>query len=282
MAAIQNWLPLAGLNLSGGSGGVFEGDNILELYKSRLMIEKALLSESVFNGKKQLLIDRYVEFNDLKKKWKGKDQINDITFQGNPEKFNRKQDSIITDLTLLFNKQSLNVYKLDKKLNIIKVEFESHDEYFAKEFNDKLVENVNDFYIQTRTKKAYQTVNILQHQADSVKAILNHSIAGVAAATDASPNANPLLQSLRVSSQKKQVDVQVTSAVYGEIIKNLEISKINLRQETPLLQMIDQPVYPLTIERLGKIKGAVLGTFIGAILTVCFIAARKIYHTFLK
>jgi len=46
--------------LSGGykyrrsGGGIFEGDkHYLELYKSRLMIEKTLLTECNFNGKNQ-------------------------------------------------------------------------------------------------------------------------------------------------------------------------------------------------------------------------------------
>ncbi|MBS1504586.1 MAG: hypothetical protein JST32_21180 [Bacteroidetes bacterium] len=33
---------LAGINISGTGGGLFEGDNIIELYKSRSMIERAL------------------------------------------------------------------------------------------------------------------------------------------------------------------------------------------------------------------------------------------------
>src|SRR5437879_4053071 len=44
---------LAGISLGNGGGGIFEGDNILELYKSRLMIEKALLSEANFDGKNE-------------------------------------------------------------------------------------------------------------------------------------------------------------------------------------------------------------------------------------
>ena len=38
---------LAGINLGGSGGGIFEGDNIIELYKSRTMIEKALLSDAI-------------------------------------------------------------------------------------------------------------------------------------------------------------------------------------------------------------------------------------------
>src|ERR1700733_7841217 len=115
---------LAGIDVA-GSGDLFQGDNIIELYKSRLMIEKTLLSEVKFNGKNQLLIDRYIEFNKLRPKWKKHDGIDSITFYGDPEQFNRHQDSIITDIVDIFNKKYLAVIKPDKKLSIIDVGFNS-------------------------------------------------------------------------------------------------------------------------------------------------------------
>ncbi|HEY8784745.1 MAG TPA: Wzz/FepE/Etk N-terminal domain-containing protein [Mucilaginibacter sp.] len=268
---------LAGIDISSGSGGgIFQGDNILELYKSRLMIEKALLSEAAFNGKNELLIDRYANYNKLRTRWKEKDHIDSITFTGDPDNFDRKQDSIITDIVATFNKKVLSVTKPDKKLSIIDVEVTTGDELFAKEFNNQLVQTVNNFYAQTKTKKTSQNVQILQHQADSVKAVLNSSISGVASAIDAAPNANPSLLSLRVPSQRKQVDVQASTAIYAEIVKNLEISKISLRQEMPLIQVIDKPVLPLGVNKAGKISSIIAGAALFSFLICFFLIIRKL------
>ena len=267
---------LAGIDLGGGGGGIFQGDNILELYKSRLMIEKTLLTPVDIDGKKQLLIDRYIMFNKLFDKWKGKEGINDVVFSSTPSNFNRKQDSIITDIVKTFNKNVLMVTKLDKKLSIIKVDVTNNDELFAKLFNIKLVETVNEFYTYTKTKKSVQNVQILQHQADSVKRVLGYSISSVASAIDAAPNANPAMVSLKVPSQKRQVDVQASSAIYSEIVKNLEVSKISLRQETPLIQVIDQPVLPLTVTKTGHIKGTLIGLLVGCIGTIGFLVFMKV------
>jgi len=274
---------MAGIDIGGGgAGGIFQGDNIIELYRSRVMIEKTLLSMVNINGKSQLLIDRYINFNKLREKWKEKENIPSISFYGDSEKFNRKQDSIISDIVVIFNKKILNVEKLDKKLNILKVDVDTNDELFSKEFNNKLVETVNNFYTETKTKKSAQNVQILQKQADSVKRVLNSSISGVASAIDAAPNANPILLTLRVPSQKRQVDVQANSTIYGEIVKNLEVSKISLRQETPLIQVIDKPVLPLPVDRLGKLKGIVIGGFLGGILIIMIISIRKFFTVLLK
>jgi uncharacterized protein involved in exopolysaccharide biosynthesis len=145
-----------------------------------------------------------------------------------------------------------------------------------------LVENVNKFYLLTKTKKSIQNVQILQKQADSVKTVLGASIGGVASAIDATPNANPALISLRVPSQKKQIDVQTSSAIYGEIVKNLEVSKISLRQETPLIQVIDQPVLPLKVSKVGKVKGAAIGFVLAAILTMLAVILKKGLSVILK
>jgi LPS O-antigen subunit length determinant protein (WzzB/FepE family) len=273
---------LAGIDIGGatGSNGIFQGDNILELYKSRLMIEKALLSEADFNNKKELLIDRYINYKKLRTKWKEEDHIDSITFTGDPGKFDRKQDSIITDLVDIFNKKNLSVIKPDKKLSIIRVDVTTNDELFSKEFNNKLVQNVNDFYVQTKTKKTYQNVQILQRQADSVRSVLNSSISGVASAMDATPNANPLVLSLRVPSQRKQIDVQASTAIYGEIVKNLELSKISLRQEMPLIQVIDSPVLPLEVNKVGKIKAIAVGFILGSILASCWLIVKKLAGKF--
>jgi hypothetical protein len=267
---------LAGINMGSGGGGVFEGDNILELYKSRTMIEMALLSPCNFNGKTQLLIDRYIDQNHLRDKWKNDDQTNQINFNGDPDNFNRKQDSIVTNLVELINEKILNVTKPDKKLSIIRVEVSSKDELFSKYFTEKLVQNVNDFYVKTKTKKTLENVRILQHQADSVKMMLNLSIGGVASAIDADPNANPLMSTLRVTSQKKQVEVQANTAIYSEMVKNLELAKISLRQEIPLIQVIDKPVLPLTNNKVKTLKGIFAGFFSLAIICIIILAIRSI------
>ncbi|RYY07465.1 MAG: lipopolysaccharide biosynthesis protein, partial [Sphingobacteriaceae bacterium] len=180
---------LAGINVSGsGAGGVFQGDNILELYKSRSMIKQALLSSVLINGRSKLLINVYIDFNHLQENWQKDQKTSPILFKENTKIFTRLQDSIITDIVKTINDKLLSVTKPDKKLNIIQVDVATKNEAFSKFFNDKLVQTVNNFYAQTKTKKSYQNVVSLQKQADSVRRVLNGSLSGVASAIDATPN----------------------------------------------------------------------------------------------
>jgi hypothetical protein len=269
---------MVGLDLGSGGGGIFQGDNLLELYRSRNMLKKTLLSHYESEGKAQLLIDKYIEVYNLRKEWDSNPRLQGITFvQKNEGVATRMQDSLISAIANNIRKSILFVGKPDKKLNIIEVDVKSKNEDFAYAFNKAIVQNVNDFYVQTKTKKSLDNLNILQHQTDSIRRSLNGAISNVAASLDANPNANPSRQILRVPSQRRQIDAEANKAILTELVKNLEVSKVSLRRETPLLQIIDDPNLPLEKDILSKSKGIVFGAAIGAFLIVIFLLLRKLF-----
>lgn len=267
---------MAGFNIGGAGGeGLFKGENIFEIYKSRSMLTKTLLSKARHND--SLLIERYIAFNDLRKGWKEKPQLESISFSIPQEKFTLQHDSIIGEVVKSINEKNLSVSKPDKKTSLIQVATTSINEAFSKDFTETLVQNVNNFYVETKTKKSLENLNVLQFQTDSVRKELNAAIGGVAIAMDANPNSNPARQILNVPSSKKQVDVQANQAILTELVKNLELARISLRQETPLIQVIDEPVLPLKKERLGKAKGFMLGGILLVLLVFVFFIIKYVY-----
>jgi hypothetical protein len=274
-----------GIDLGGSSGGgAFSGDNLLSLMKSRSMVEKALLSPITLNGKQETLVEYYISFNKIRKTWQTSQKLKNIVFLPNADrsKFSLEQDSILGAFYNTIINSNLVVDKPDKKLSIISVKVSSESELFAKYFTEILVKTVSNFYVETKTKKSVQNVNILQRQTDSVRRELNAAITGVASSSDVNPNANPALQILRVPSLRRQVDVQANQAILTQLVANLEISKMSLRKETPLIQIIDRPVLPLEKKRLGKLQGIIIGGFLSGFLMVIIISARKFFKIVLK
>ncbi len=269
-----------GLDMGGGAGGAFSGDNLIELMKSRSMVEKSLLTSINIDNKSQTLADYYIEINNFKESWKEKPNLKDLSFplNLNRSQYSRTQDSILGIFHTDLIKNSLTVSKLDKKLSIITVTVKSIDEKFSKYFCDRLVKEVSDFYVETKTKKSVQNLSILQHQVDSVKRMLTSAISGVATSSDLYPNANMARNVLRVPSQMKQVDVQANQAILIEMVKNLELAKISLRRETPLIQIIDVPRFPLEKKQLGKLKAAFIGSIIAGVISVFIFILIKLYH----
>ncbi|WP_294348883.1 Wzz/FepE/Etk N-terminal domain-containing protein [uncultured Sphingobacterium sp.] len=271
---------LAGVDLGPSGGGIFQGDNLFELYKSRKMIELALLQRSPSDSS-LLLLDRYLTLTNEREKWK----------ESNPELMNidflkalsstqaRLRDSILQQTVQNINKTNLDVGHLDKKSSLIKVDVKSPDEVFSKEFNEAIVDQVNNFYIKTKTKKSLDNIEILQRKTDSVRAVMNGAITSSAVIVDVTPNLNPTKQSQRlIPAQRSQFSVETNRAILGQLVQNLEMAKMALLKETPLIQVIDQPLYPLQIIKIGKLKSLIIGGILASFICVIILLGIKSFR----
>ncbi len=268
-----------GLDLGGGGGGLFTSSNIIELMKSRLVVEKTLLNPVQVGGKEMSLADYFIQINNLKEAWSKKPALANINFPANADrtKFSLEQDSILQGISSGLTKNNLTIAQKDKKVSIISLTVKSENELFSKLFCEQLLKETSDFYIETKSKKARLNVEILQHQADSIRAELNSAITGVAAASDNVYNLNPALNVKRTPSTRRQVDVQANTAILTQLVAQLELSKVSLRKETPLVQLIDRPILPLEKEKLGRVKSFVLGGFLAGFLTVLYLVFGQLY-----
>ncbi|WP_278020405.1 Wzz/FepE/Etk N-terminal domain-containing protein [Flavobacterium ginsengisoli] len=267
-----------GLDLGGSAGGIFTATNLTELFKSRAMVEKTLLSPVVINGKTISLAEMYIQNNEWRENWNEKPQLKSIQFLPNQQRqeFTRAKDSILGEIYKKLSNSGLIVAIKDKKVSIITMEVSSTDELFSKYFCEALAKQVGKFYIDTKSKKARMNMDILEHQTDSIRNELNGAITGVAVANDNTFNLNPALNVRRAPSVRRQVDVQANTAILTELVKQTELAKVTLRRETPLIQVIDRPILPLEKERFGKLKGIVLGGFLFGFITIAFLTIKRI------
>ena len=120
-------------------------------------------------------------------------------------------------------------------------------------------------------------MDILERQTDSIRSELNGAITGVAVANDNTFGLNPAMNVRRAPSARRQVDVQANTAILTELVKQTELAKVTLRKETPLIQVIDQPILPLKKEKFGKAKGIVTGGFLAGFLVVLGLVVRRLF-----
>jgi len=269
-----------GFDLGGGGGGLFTSSNIIELMKSRMVVEKTLLNPVQVNGKEISLADYYIQINELKEGWAKKPALANINFPVNADrtKFSLQQDSILYGISSGLTKNNLIIAQKDKKVSIISLTVKTESELFSKLFCEQLLKETSDFYIETKSKKSRLNVDILQHQADSIRAELNSAITGVATASDNVYNLNPALNVKRTPSTRRQVDVQANTAILTQLVAQLELSKVSLRKETPLVQLIDRPILPLEKDKVGRLKSLILGGFLAGFLTVLYLIFGQLYR----
>tara|TARA_B100001778_G_scaffold233899_1_gene194866 strand:+ start:177 stop:1241 length:1065 start_codon:yes stop_codon:yes gene_type:complete len=279
---IASLASLAGINASSfiDSSSLFQIDNIQELYRSSSMLKKTLLTKYTFGNHTDILINKFGKEEKIDKKW-NKLGV-DFTNQSLMELKSRLHDSVLMEAVKIIKEKYLFVDKPSRKTTILEIGFDHKNELLAKSFNENLVSIVNNFYFKTKTKKTGENLEILQRQADSVKNVLDKSILFLAEKDQSIPNPNPLTKVSLVPYQKALVDVQANGAIYQEIVTQLELAKVNHRNKTPLIQIIDKPTLPLENSRLKFMECLIYGLFGGFLLAVLYFSLLRFYNSLIK
>lgn len=285
LADLASSFGLSGL-LGGGSSGAFSGDNLLEIIKSRYAVEQTLLSSVNYKGKVQNLVEIYIDVNELQKTWQKKKENIELQHLSYPvgqnrATFSRTQDSILYLIYNRINKtKALSIIRKDKKTSIVNVDFTSKNEMFSKLFVEKLMEQTYRFYKETKTSQSRANINMMQHTADSIKGLYEAALYKGAGFSQV--NVNAALQFAAVPRIKQENNAQMYGTVYAEVLKNLETLKLDLARETPIVQIIDTPRYPLKKEELTPVIGVVTGGFLGALLIISFFLGSLYLKNLLK
>lgn len=283
LAQVSSLASSIGLNIGGLSGdeGLFQTDNIVQLYVSRRMLRETFLSSVSIEDKEERLITRLAREQKLDKHWQSKIEEN-FSFEIAIDELSVTHDSVLFEVIEKFRENNLRVDKLDRKLSILSVQVYHKDQLFAKRFNEVLVEKVNQFYRETKTKKSGDNLAILQSQADSAKKVLELALDRLATETESTPNPNPLYHTFRSDIQKARIEVETAAAVYEELVKSLEIARITHLNNMPLIQIIDVPLLPLENDKDSLLKSIFKGGLISGILVVLYFAIMYVYREALR
>lgn len=264
-----------GFNLDGlgGASGVLAGDNVEELIKSHKLIKETLLTAY---DSTQTLADRYAAAYKLDKIWlRYSPDGKIIRFPLNGANNTRLQDSLLHEMTTLILSGQFGITKTDKKLGFFEVNTTMKDERLAQLFCTRMIKQSTDFFISTKTKRLRNNVARLQQRADSIGAILNHKTYDLSSANQSLLDINPAYTSINATIDIKERDKIVLSTVFTETVKSLESSKTMLAQETPTVQIVDEPELPLTKNKLKYSTAIATGLILSALLFSFYILITR-------
>ncbi len=265
-----------GFDIGGGGGvSIFSGDNILLFLKSESLVRETLLTP--FDEKTgATLADRYAEVNKMKEGWSKNEKIGNIQFSKfNSDNLPRKEDSLLQTIESGIIKTELAIARPDKKASFLEAKTTTLDESFSKLFLDRLVKIATERYVQSKIKTKAANVAMLQRKADSLSAVLNNKTFSAAASQQTLVDANPALKINAISSEISTRDKTMAATIFAEVVKNLELSKTLLNQETPVIQIVDQSTFPLEKEKTSKLKSLILGGLLAGFLTILYLIASK-------
>ena len=261
-----------GFDISGSSSSTFSQNNILELLKSRGVIEATLMQTRKVDRIDDLLIEHYLNLNNIKDSWKTDKDFNSFSFHGILSQLNDSVSGVVWKNIISDN---LVVKLQTDEANIINLSYVSKNEDFAKIFVETLIEQMSKMYITHQTAQASKTLNFLTSRSDSVFMELKIVEEEFAKVKDI--NQRIVKASGRLKELQLMRSVEVLNTMYLEITKNLEISKLTLLNQTPIIQIIDRPILPLELEKKSIIFLGVLGAFLGSFLSILFYIFRKLF-----
>lgn len=234
--ASQFGIDLGGL---GAGGSIFSGDNILDILRSRHIVEKVMLSklDSSKGLASETLADLYLP--QLRKKVPAVSYHNVVY----PKPMTRLQDSVLYFIFDQIVQKNLVVDRVNKKGSIIKATVVTQSETFSKIFSDRLVHETIQLYVDQKTSLSNRNIARLEKRADSLLRILNNK--SYQSASLQILDANTAFRSTAVPVELSQREKTISFALYSEVVKNLEASRMSLASQTPIINMLDTAKYPL-------------------------------------
>jgi uncharacterized protein involved in exopolysaccharide biosynthesis len=245
--------------LTGGGAGLFDGDNVLEIIKSRGIIEKVLLTKMDNVSNTQTIADYYIQISNFKSAFESKNiNAKSLNFIAIAEgaKHTVLQDSILYILYSEISK-NLTVEKRNKKSTIITLQVSSPDQVFSKTFAEVLIKQTSDLYVDIKTGNLSKSISKIQKKADS----LQNSLVGIY------QNSFQINMSRNDFSER---DKTFSSTLYAEVVKNLETLKLSLINQTPVIQVLDTPKLPLFDQRMPSRYSLVIGFAIGFVFSILY------------
>jgi hypothetical protein len=264
-----------GLDIGGMSGGgMFAGDNIIEILTSKVILQKVLLSSIDSVKGSTTLADLYLDFTGLKGQWANHTMLGQVNYHNvrNVSQLNVVQDSVLNIAYADVVKKHLFVERISKKGSIMSVRVVGENPVFARLLVQRLVLESRNYYVNVKTSVASANVSRLQRKADSLSRLLNNKTYQVAQVQ--LNDLNPALREYQVPVEVANRDKTIIGGLYTEVVKNLEIAKTTLMLQTPVIEVLDVPSLSLYDNKKGKIFFCVIGSFICAVLCCGLLFAK--------
>ena len=257
LSAISGVASMIGIDMGGSATSSFNQQNIIELLKSRKIIERTLNNTCEIEGKSDLFLNHYIRINNL---------ITDSSIIDLSS--NYYNDSITSIVWFRIINRDMEILFQNDEANILNLSFESLNAELAKTFTEIVIDEMSEMYIDYQTEKSRNTLDNLQSRSDSIFKDLKTSERNFAKVKD--NNMRVMTASGRLEELQYMREVEILQAVYLELRKNIELTHMSLLNETPLIQLVDKAVLPLENINRSTLFWIVIFSFLG-VFTVCFI-----------
>lgn len=283
---------LLGFASGGGANDLNSGQGaqvavLQELLKSRKIIELALFQKAAMPDKNNVvkedyLINHYITIFGLREQWK-KDElaIAEVHFTNDSTSaFSENENTVLLSVYYRIIKQHLSEELL--KGGILSLTCKTTNEDYSYHFLRSLYTALDQYYTEKSVEKQRMIYLAAVARRDSLRGAMERAEKGYISYLDRSTASARGQHSAAIEIQFMARMLTGEMEAYFMAIRNAEAAKIALEKQTPLLQSIDKPIFPLGIDRPNASLYLIIGILAGGFLGTVLVIGQKFVRDFLK
>ena len=234
--------------------------NVKELVTSRTIstiVAKSNPRNKKYNSLSTWLIDDY---NTNKPFWKNKITVS----SSDTNELHATGAGLLLSNTIVSN---------DAKTGFTTISTTSHEGALSQEMNEKILEELGNYYIRLVTEKPRTDLYKIKLMRDSLQVALyanERAIAGFIDANQMSVKTTTQLPQVKLERMQKEIE-----ALYTTTATSYQNAKFKLLSESPIFQVLDQPGQPYSFTKPNWKKAAVI-VFVITFFILCLFFSRKV------
>lgn len=272
----------------------YELDKIVQLARSRRVLNKVLFQKVVLDDKTDFLANHLINIYGYHQAWQNEAandlfeelQLKDFYFtHKNVTDFVPKEYRALNIVHELIagnsfrNTKGLMTTTYDQKTEMVRLSVTPKNKDLSIQLIEAIFKELHEFYIEESVGRPRRALKVLEAKVDSTLFKLNSQEKELAIATDR--HANTISQASNLNLAQLSRKIETTNRIYQEVLKNKEQVEFMLSSETPEFQIIDRTFLPI-ITAPDRMKTLLIGGFLGGFLGIGFIIARKFIRDAIK
>ncbi len=273
-SALSSAMAMAGsLGLSTGSSGGFTNELLVGMVQSRRVIKRSLLQKAVVDDTLDLLVNHYIKLYGYEDDWEEHDHLAGFKFENTRlEKLIAMEDSLLS----IFFDEILNDFMFAEyapEIAMVTIELTTKSEGFSKYLCKNLIDIAGEYFIENETRQQKDNIKVIQNRTDSVFSELKAAELQLAQWTDSKKRimkAEGHLDELQYTR-----NVMILNEIYGASVSSLEMAKFELMQHTPVLILVDDPEFSVSVNDFDWDLCLIVGIFLGIFLSTSSLIVWK-------
>lgn len=264
------------------SGGKYNVDKLLEIARSKRIIESTLLNEVELGGKSKLLANHFIDIHELNDTWEEKrPHLKDFQLDTS------KVKSTDGQFVLKSLKNKIAGTKQNRSGALLTSDYGNTDyimSFYMKTLSDslsilfvnELYKEVSDFFVSKSVERSQKILNLIMSERDSLAELISSTALEAARLKDRSGGS--FINQNNVKSALLESKLVGYQSALQQITENQGRAEYAVKTSAPLIQPLDYPSYPLSPQKPSLFKYALIGFVLGIVCYLVLTFGMKVIN----